>query len=102
MTPLTELSSIKLAEFFSAFSDSSRLRIIECLMKNDELSVGEIAEHVELSESATSHQLRTLRQMRAVKTHKIGRSVYYALDDEHVKEIMDIGIRHISHNKKME
>jgi DNA-binding transcriptional ArsR family regulator len=100
MAPLTELSSIQLAEFFSAFSDSSRLRIIECLMKNEELSVGDIAERVELSESATSHQLRTLRQMRAVRTQKIGRSVFYELDDEHVKEIMEIGIRHISHNKK--
>ena len=100
MAPLSELSSIQLADFFSAFSDSSRLRIIECLMKNEELSVGEIATRVDLSESATSHQLRTLRQMRAVKPKKIGRSVFYTLDDEHVEEIMEIGIRHILHNTK--
>ena len=100
MAPLSELSSIQLADFFSAFSDSSRLRIIECLMKNEELSVGEIATRVDLSESATSHQLRTLRQMRAVKAKKIGRSVFYTLDDEHVEEIMEIGIRHILHNTK--
>lgn len=96
MEKLNELTSIQLADFFSAFSDPSRLKIIEVL-KEKELSVREIAEAVGLSESATSHQLRTLRQLQSVRTKKEGRQVYYFLDDEHVKIIFDIGKQHIIH-----
>lgn len=93
---LDEQQANDLAELFSALSDPSRLRIISVL-KEKEMNVGTIAELVNLSESATSHQLRGLRQMRLVRTRKMGRQVYYCLDDEHVKALYDLGLHHILH-----
>jgi ArsR family transcriptional regulator len=85
-----------LAELFKAFSDPSRIRIISALV-NEELNVSAIAEAVGLSESATSHHLRGLRQMRLVRARKEGRQVFYRLLDEHVKEIYQIGLDHVLH-----
>lgn len=86
-----------LAELFSAFSDPSRLRIISSLV-DQEMNVGTIAELVGLSESATSHHLRGLRQMNLVRARKEGRQVYYCLKDEHVKTLYQIGLDHVLHN----
>ena len=86
----------RLAELFSAFSDPSRLRIISALASN-ELNVNALAELVGLSKSATSHQLRVLRQMRLVATNKVGRQVFYRLDDEHIKALYLHGLDHITH-----
>ena len=83
-----------LAELFKAFSDSSRLRIISALV-NHELNVSAIAKAVELTESATSHHLRGLRQMRLVRARKEGRQVFYSLLDEHVKELYQTGLDHL-------
>ena len=85
-----------LAELFSAFSDPSRLRIIATLA-GGELSVRTIAEAVGLTESATSHQLRGLRDMHLVRTRKQGRQVFYSLDDEHILNIYQVGLEHIQH-----
>ena len=85
-----------LAELFRAFSDPSRLRIISALASN-ELNVNTLAEMVGLSKSATSHQLRGLRQMRLVATKKVGRQVFYRLDDEHIKDLYLQGLDHITH-----
>jgi DNA-binding transcriptional ArsR family regulator len=85
-----------LAELFRAFSDPSRLRIISTLV-DQELNVGAIAELVGLSESATSHHLRGLRQMDLVQARKEGRQVYYCLKDEHVKMLYQIGLDHVLH-----
>jgi ArsR family transcriptional regulator len=85
-----------LAELFKAFSDPSRLRIISALV-NQELNVRTIAETVELSESATSHHLRGLRQMNLVRARKEGRQVFYCLLDEHVKALYQIGLEHVTH-----
>ena len=85
-----------LAELYKAFSDPSRLRIISALV-NQELNVSAIAEAVGLTESATSHHLRGLRQMRLVRARKVGRQVFYRLLDEHVKEIYQIGLDHMLH-----
>lgn len=93
---ISEANAAALAELFSAFSDTSRVRIIAALTQ-DELNVGAIAEAVGLSESATSHHLRGLRQMRLVRARKAGRQVYYRLDDEHVKELFELGLEHITH-----
>jgi ArsR family transcriptional regulator len=87
-----------LAELFSAFSDASRLKIISALT-NNEMNVGMIADIVGLSESATSHHLRGLRQMRLVRARKEGRQVFYCLDDEHVKAIYHVGLEHVLHGK---
>jgi len=85
-----------LAELFKAFSDPSRLRIISALV-NHELNVSAIAEAVGLTESATSHHLRGLRQMGLVQARKEGRQVFYSLLDEHVKELYQIGLDHVIH-----
>ena len=85
-----------LAELFSAFSDASRLKIIAALAQG-ECNVSRIAEMVGLSESATSHHLRGLRQMKLVRTRKQGRQVFYSLQDEHVIQIYEIGREHILH-----
>lgn len=86
----------QLADLFAALSDTSRVRIISVLSEA-EMNVSAIAEAVDLSESAVSHQLRSLRQMRLVRTRKDGRYVYYTLDDEHVTELFRCGLDHVLH-----
>jgi ArsR family transcriptional regulator len=93
---LDEQTATHLAEFFSALSDTSRVRIIAALTQG-ELNVGTLAEIVGISESAVSHQLRGLRQMRLVRTRKEGRQVFYSLDDDHVTELFQRGLEHIQH-----
>jgi DNA-binding transcriptional ArsR family regulator len=93
---LNKGNSTHLAELFSALSDPTRLRIISTLM-DGERNVGEIAARVELSDSAVSHQLRGLRQMRLVRARKAGRQVFYTLDDDHVARLFQLGLDHVKH-----
>ncbi len=93
---LTELKAIQLAELFSALSDANRVRIISLLIKG-EMSVSALAEGLKMTESAVSHQLRGLRQMRLVRTRKSGRRVFYNLDDDHVTRLFTLGLDHIQH-----
>ena len=83
-----------MAEFFKVFGDSTRMKIISSLLVS-ELCVGEIAEIVNTTQSAISHQLRVLKQSKLVKYRKEGKTVYYSLDDEHIKTIYQIGKEHI-------
>ncbi len=94
--PLKETISIRLADLFSALSDPTRLRIISVLL-DGERNVGEIAAQLGMTESAVSHQLRGLRQMRLVRSRKEGRQVYYALDDDHVSKLYLMGLDHVEH-----
>ena len=96
---LKENISTHLADLFSALSDPTRLRIISILL-DDEMNVGEIATQLGMTESAVSHQLRGLRQMRLVSTRKNGRQVYYALDDDHVAKLYRLGLEHVDHGGK--
>ncbi len=93
---LKENTSTHLADLFSALSDPTRLRIISVLLEA-ELNVGEIASRLEMTESAVSHQLRGLRQLRLVRSRKNGRQVYYALDDDHVEKLYRLGLDHVGH-----
>ena len=93
---LTEIKAIKLAELFSALSDASRIRIIARLM-DGEMHVSAIAEGVNMTESAVSHQLRGLRQMHLVRARKKGRQVFYSIDDDHVSKLFMMGLDHIEH-----
>jgi ArsR family transcriptional regulator len=95
VTILDEQTAAHLAELFRALSDPNRVRIISALSCG-ELSVGAIASAVRLSESAVSHQLRGLRQMRLVRARKKGRQVYYALDDEHIADLYQRGLAHLT------
>jgi ArsR family transcriptional regulator len=93
---LTELKAIQLAELFSALSDASRVRIISLLIEG-EMSVSALAEGLNMTESAVSHQLRGLRQMRIVRARKEGRQVFYTLEDEHVQKLYSMGFDHVMH-----
>jgi DNA-binding transcriptional ArsR family regulator len=93
---ISEERASLVAEFFSAFSDSTRLRIIS-LLTRQEMNVREISQTIGISHSACSHQLKNLRQMRLVKMRKEGRKVYYNLDDIHIIEIFEAGVNHVYH-----
>ena len=86
------------ADFFKVFGDSTRLRLL-CLLLQKELCVSEIAENLEMTQSAVSHQFRVLRQSNLVKYRKEGKTVYYSLDDDHVKTVLEQGMEHIRHKK---
>jgi len=95
--PIDERTAIRVAELFSTLSDPSRARIISALLEQGELNVGTLAECLEMSESAVSHQLRGLRQLRLVRARKQGRQVFYLLDDEHVVDLFWQGLEHVRH-----
>ncbi len=84
----------KLATFFSSFSDETRIKILMTLLE-EEVAVGEIASRCGLTVSNTSHQLRTLREEKLIKSRKEGKYNYYSLDDDHVKVIIQYGIDHL-------
>lgn len=83
-----------MAEFFKVFGDSTRMKIISILLK-DELCVGEIAMITNSTQSAISHQLRVLKQAKLVKYRKNGKIVYYSLDDNHIYQIYNLVKEHI-------
>lgn len=95
-TVMDELVAAQLAELFSALSDASRVRIIAALV-DGEKNVSALAETAGISESAVSHHMRHLRQMRLVRARKAGRFVYYALDDEHINDLFNCGLEHVLH-----
>jgi ArsR family transcriptional regulator, lead/cadmium/zinc/bismuth-responsive transcriptional repressor len=88
--------TLALADLFSAMADPTRIRIIAAL-DGREMCVGDIAATLGLSQSATSHQLRTLRQHGLVRSNRRGRMVYYALDDDHVSLLYRQGADHVAH-----
>ncbi|MEO6061944.1 MAG: metalloregulator ArsR/SmtB family transcription factor [Thermoflexales bacterium] len=91
------VDAARVAELFQAMSDPSRVRILLALLQG-EVNVGAIAEKVGISESAVSHQLRGLRQLRIVSARKDGRSVFYSLDDDHVVSLLTMGLEHVGHS----
>lgn len=91
---ISEVETRAIAELFRAFSDPSRLKII-AVLEEAERNVSTIADLTDLTESATSHHLRGLRQMRLVSARKVGRQVFYSLLDDHVLQIYRIGKEHI-------
>ena len=88
----------KLAEFFKILGDTKRVKILYALDKN-ELCVCDIANVLGMSKSSISHQLGTLRRSGIVKCKKVGKEVFYMLDDEHVQQVFEVGIEHIEHRR---
>lgn len=86
-----------LADFFKVLGDSTRMKIISVLFEN-ELCVCDIAYILKMTQSAISHQLRVLKSARLVKYRKEGKVVFYSLDDDHVKNIFDLGMIHLKHD----
>lgn len=85
----------RLAELFKTLGDSTRIRIIDALAKS-EFCVCDLAELLDLSQSATSHQLRVLRANNLIKYRREGKMVYYSLDDNHVSGLYNQGLEHIN------
>ena len=88
----------KLAEFFKILGDTTRVKILFALDQN-EMCVCDIANVLGMSKSSISHQLGTLRRSGIIKCRKSGKEVFYMLDDNHVKEVFEIGVEHIEHKK---
>ena len=83
-----------LAELFKVFGDSTRIRILYALFES-ELCLGDIAQLLNLSQSAVSHQLKLLKDAKLVKFRREGKIIFYALDDEHVRTIISMGMEHV-------
>lgn len=83
-----------LAELFKVFGDSTRIKILYSMFEN-ELCVNDIARLLNLSQSSVSHQLRILKTSKLVKFRREGKSIYYSLDDEHVRSIISMGMEHV-------
>jgi DNA-binding transcriptional ArsR family regulator len=91
----TEGTIRALTETFKTLGDPTRLKILTALSR-EELCVYDIAELLQRTESAISHQLRILRTMRLVKQRKEGKMVYYMLEDEHIEDLIRVAARHYS------
>lgn len=83
----------ELADFFRVFGDSTRIGILLALGRS-ELCVCDLGALLGMTQSAVSHQLKVLRQTRLVRYRRAGKIVYYSLDDEHVRAILDLGVHH--------
>lgn len=89
----------KIADFFKILGDTTRMKILYALDKS-EMCVCDIANVLGMSKSSISHQLSTLRRSGIVRCRKVGKEVYYMLDDDHVKEVTEIGSIHIRHREE--
>ena len=85
---------LRVSEFYKCLSDYTRFKIVYALL-DGELCVGDIEKIVEMSQTAVSYQLKILRQAHLVKYRRVGQNVYYSIDDEHVKDIVNLTITHI-------
>ncbi|MCF7941417.1 MAG: metalloregulator ArsR/SmtB family transcription factor [Spirochaetia bacterium] len=83
-----------LADFFKTFGDTTRLRILFQLLQGEQ-HVQALTDAIGLQQAAVSHQLSTLRLLRLVAYRKEGRKVYYSLNDQHIAQILQIGMQHV-------
>ncbi len=90
----SEVSAVDgMAQLFKALADDTRLKMVYALSR-EELCGCDLSVLLDISQAAVSHHLRTLRQLRLVKSRRDGRVVYYSLADEHVEKIIDQGLAH--------
>ncbi len=89
-------TAARLAGIFRALSDPTRVRMVS-LLSGAELCVGDLAHALEMSQSAVSHQLRLLRDLGLVRRRREGRQIFYALDDQHVVDLFQMSLDHVSH-----
>ena len=91
-----EVTLLKLSEVFKLIGELTRIKILWCL-DNNEMCVCDIANVLNMSKSLVSHQLAVLQKSEIVKSRRSGKEVYYTLDDEHIRTLYEIGIKHINH-----
>ncbi|MBN2898422.1 MAG: helix-turn-helix transcriptional regulator [Clostridia bacterium] len=89
----------EMAAFFKVLGDPTRMKIVNALIEAEELCVCDIASILEVTQSATSHQLRVLKQGRFVKSRRDGKVVYYSIDDFHIAAIFNTAKEHLIHRK---
>lgn len=94
---LSEAAALDLAETFRLLSDPGRVRLIAALLEADELCVCDLSEATGLSQTACSHNLRLLRAQRLVRYRRQGRNVYYTLDDDHIRLLLEVALQHVTH-----
>ncbi len=87
-------TTLQLAEMFKVFGDNTRIRILWTLF-DKELCVYDIADALKMSQSAISHQLKTLKQARLIKSRRDGKNAFYSIDDDHVKRIIEQMLIHV-------
>ena len=83
-----------LADLFKIFGDSTRIKILYALLRS-ELCVCDIARLLNLTQSAVSHQLRILKASNLVRFRREGKTVFYSLDDDHVRSVLALGMEHV-------
>ena len=83
-----------LSELFRVFGDTTRIKILYALFES-ELCVGDLAQLLDVSQSAVSHQLRLLKASKLVKFRRDGKTVFYSLDDDHVRSMIALGMEHV-------
>lgn len=91
---IDDTTLIDLADLFKVFADSTRMRIMYRLLAG-RMNVGDIAQALDMSQSAISHQLKYLKDVNLVKSKRDGKSMLYYLSDDHVKTIIQTGLEHI-------
>ena len=96
MKNINEETLYDVAELFKVFGDTTRIKIINELFHN-EMCVNDLAIALNMNQSAISHQLRVLKNAHLVKFKRDGKLVIYSLDDDHVKQIFDLGFKHVMH-----
>ena len=92
---LDDATSLELADIFKILGDKTRIKQLSLLAAEEELCVCDIAESLQMGQSAISHQLRVLRAARLVKFRKAGKEAFYSLDDDHVVKLMRQGLEHV-------
>jgi ArsR family transcriptional regulator, lead/cadmium/zinc/bismuth-responsive transcriptional repressor len=95
----SEKEASRLASIYKALGDPTRIRMIMALL-DGEICVCDLAAFLGLTESAVSHQLRLLREQALVKKRRDGQVLYYSLDDEHVSDLLRVGLDHVREKRK--
>ena len=87
----------RVAAMFKLLGDPTRAKMLYALLEAGELCVCDLAAVLGMTQSAVSHQLRTLRDLRLVKSRRTGREIFYTLDDDHIRQLFRLGLNHIQH-----
>jgi DNA-binding transcriptional ArsR family regulator len=93
-----DIEVTRLAEMFKMLGDPTRTRLLCALLEAGELCVNDLAETVGVPESSVSHALRLLRTAGIVRNRRDGRMIFYALDDAHVRMLIDLSLQHLRHD----
>lgn len=96
-----EITISEISDFFKIFGDYTRVKLLFA-MKEHEICVNDLSIILSMQQPAVSHQLKTLKKYNLVSVRKEGKLSYYSLNDEHIFDILDIGLKHIAHLGKSE